>query len=201
MKNFQNILVLTLLFFLIACNKEGIVPIEPGPPTQPPIYVPVFEPGDTSKGAAYANKLTAFWRAEAFCKQSLFDSTKLYVAFFTYTKDGSTRETGGFAYFSKNSLGNYTITTSTSGIDQLPLGIVSATYNTWSSDGDVSEDFYKVDSTDQKNGLTINKIDLVNKRVEGAFHVSYNLQEPRLNPQNPKKVTFSEGRFWATIRD
>lgn len=74
-------------------------------------------------------------------------------------------------------------------------------YSTWSSDGDVSEDLYLIDSTDLQNGLVINKIDLLNKRVEGTFHISYNLQEPRINPVNHKKVTFSAGRFWATIRD
>jgi hypothetical protein len=58
-----------------------------------------------------------------------------------------------------------------------------------------------MDSTDQKNSLVISQIDLANKRVEGTFHATCNLQEPRINALNSKKVTFSVGHFWATIRD
>jgi hypothetical protein len=98
-----------------------------------------------------------------------------------------------------NGLGKYAFHTDVH--TPAPLGTVFTSYGTFSSDGDVSEDYYLVDSTDLKNGLVITRIDLPNKRLEGSFHVSYNLQEPQLNQLNPKKVTFSEGHFWATIRD
>ncbi|MBK6995054.1 MAG: hypothetical protein IPH31_09025 [Lewinellaceae bacterium] len=200
MKNVPFVLLLTLLA-LVSCQKEPI-PKDPSPPIpDPPIYVPIFEPGDTSKGAAYANKLTALWSAETFCRVAYLDSTKLSVIFFTYTNNWSRRESLHFAYPLKNGPRTYEFTTATTGIDQLPQGEVSAGYTTYTSDGDVVEDGYRVDTTDVKNTLVITKIDLANKRVEGNFHVSFNIREPRLNPANPKKVTFSEGRFWADIRE
>lgn len=200
MKNIQKILFLALISLAIACNKEEPVPVAPTPPVQPPVYVPIYEPGDTSKGAAYANKLTAFWRAEVYCKTAYLDTSKIGIVFYTYAKDGSLREILVLGAVPKqNGQGSYTFHTNP--LTPAPAGTVSTSYGTFSSDGDVAEDYYRVDSTDQKNGLTITRIDLFNKRVEGTFDVSYNLQEPRRNPQNPLKVTFSEGRFWATIRD
>jgi|GEM_PF-3726011 len=74
-------------------------------------------------------------------------------------------------------------------------------YGTYTSDGDVVEDVYRADSTDSKKTLIITHLDLNNKRVEGTFHVSFLIKEPRINAANPRKVTFSGGRFWAVIRD
>ncbi|MFN0214136.1 MAG: hypothetical protein ACKVT2_07755 [Saprospiraceae bacterium] len=199
MKHLDFILLFTLMVILAACKKEEPSPIDPIVPDPPPIYVPIFEPGDTSFGAAYSNKLTASWRAGTYCKKSFSDSTKLNIHFFTYASDGSRRESLGFGPFSKNNVGTYKFKSSTTG--SLPFYEVIISYGTWISDGDVLQDNYLVDSTDLKNRLVITKIDLANKRVEGTFHASYNIQEPRSNPFNPKKVTFSEGRFWATIRD
>ncbi|MFN0214135.1 MAG: hypothetical protein ACKVT2_07750 [Saprospiraceae bacterium] len=201
MKHIDFILLFTLMVILAACKKEEPSPIDPIVPDPPPIYVPIFEPGDTSFGAAYANKLTALWSANTYCKKSIFDPNKLSIIFFTYTSDGSQRESLGFSYFSKTTIDYYNFTTALTGINNLPHGETFTSYGTWISDGDVLQDYYLVDSTDIKNRLVITKIDLANKRVEGTFHASYNIQEPHSNPLNPKKVTFSEGRFWATIRD
>ncbi|MBP6810757.1 MAG: hypothetical protein KA138_04530 [Saprospiraceae bacterium] len=199
MKNVPFVLLLTLLA-LVSCQKEPI-PKDPSPPIpDPPIYVPIFEPGDTSKGAAYANKLTALWSAGTYCKRSIYDSTKLLLTLFTYTPVGSRRESLSLSLFSSQNPGVYKLLPS--GNSLIPsIEEVLTAYGTWSSDGDVVEDGYRVDTTDVKNTLVITKIDLANKRVEGNFHVSYNIREPRINPANPKKVTFSEGRFWADIRE
>lgn len=198
MKNIHLHLLFTLLILANACKKEDPDP-EPPTPTEPPIYVPIFEPGDTSMGAANANKLTAVWSGDTYCKKSFSDSTKLILNFYTYTSDGSRRESIGLAPFSKTNIGEYKLTPFTT--NDLPANKVIGSYARWSSDGDVLEDSYQLDSTDLKNRFVVTKIDLVNKRVEGLFHASYNIREPRINPANPKKVTFSEGRFWATIRD
>jgi hypothetical protein len=201
MKNSQFLLLLLISTIAAACKKEAVISDDPIIPPPTPIYVPIFESGDTTKGAAYASKLTEAWSSDTYCKMSFSDSTKLSIIFFTYDQEGSRRESLSFAYFSKINTGIYRFSTAKTGINNLPLGEVSTTYGTWSSDGDVTEDYYLMDSTDQKNSLEITKIDLANKRVEGTFHASYNLQEPRINPLNPKKVTFSVGHFWATIRD
>jgi len=145
-----------------------------------------------------ANKLTASWSASVFCKTAFLDSTRLGITLYTFKSDGSLRESIGLGAVSKNAVGLYGFA---SDIFYIHPNEVFTSYGTWTSDGDVSEDYYRMDSTDIKNSLVITKIDLANKRVEGTFHASYNLQEPRFNPLNPKKVTFSEGRFWATIRD
>ncbi len=199
MKNIKFLLFFTLITLVFACRKEAISPNEPITPIEPHIYVPIYQPGDTSMGAAYANKLTAFWRADTYCKKSFSDSTKLILHFYTYTADGSRRESVGFGPLSKNGIGTYKLRINATNI-VLP-NEASSTYATWSSDGDVLEDYYQIDSTDIKNKLVITKLDLPNKRIEGTFHVSYNIEEPRWSARNPKKVTFSEGRFWAAIRD
>ena len=199
MANIKLLLFFILIVIIAACKKEEPNPTEQITPPDPPIYVPIFEPGDTSKGAARANKLTASWSADTYCKMSFSDSNKINIHFFTYTSDGSRRESLGFGPFLKNYLGVYNLASTTSG--NAPNGKVLTSYGTWTSDGDVTEDYYLLDSTELKNRLVITKIDLANKRVEGTFHATFNIQEPRSNPLNPKKVTFSEGRFWAIIRD
>jgi hypothetical protein len=190
-------LVLILTIALFSCKKE--TPEEPV--VIPPTKVPIFEPGDTTFGAAYAEKNNYAWAANTYCKHSIFDSTRLSILFRTYTPNGSVRETFGFSYFSKGHSGVYQFSTARTGIEFLPDGWLNASYSTWSSDGDVFEDHYWSDSTDASNHLTITHIDLVNKRIEGRFHAAFDLQPPRRNPANPLKATFANGRFWAVIRD
>lgn len=201
MKRTHLLFLLAILILANACKKEDPDPEPPTPtPTEPPVYVPIFEPGDTSKGAAYSNKLTAVWRASVFCKSAFLDSTKLAIQLFTYTSNGSLREQLVLSAVPKiGGVGEYSFATDNH--SAVPANKVYTFCSTWTSDGDVTEDGYYVDSTDLKNQLIITKIDLANKRIEGKFHASYNIREPRINPANPKKVTFSEGRFWATIRD
>ncbi len=192
--------ILTILFW--RCEKESGFPdytSNPLPPT--PVYVPIYEPGDTSLGAACGLKATQQWRASVFCKSAFLDSSKISIKIFTYAKDGySIREFLTFNAISKKEgerqYSFYIDPYATPMNDQ-----VYSSYSIWTSDGDVLEDSYRLDTTDTHNKLIITKIDLPNKRVEGKFHVSYDIKEPRASPINPKEVTFSECRFWATIRD
>lgn len=78
---------------------------------------------------------------------------------------------------------------------------VSPTYTTWTSDGDVTEDRYDLDTTATDNFFRIQTIDLANNRVEGTFTATFKIREPRINPANPKTVKFSEGKFWAVIQE
>jgi hypothetical protein len=198
MKNISRLFVFSLILIFFCCKKEYPIP-DPIIIPEPPVYVPIYAPGDTSMGAAYAQKLTASWKASVYCERSFFDATKLSIAFYTYASDGlSTRESIGLDAFPKNLPGTYKFTPQITGVKDLEPGEIFTGYSTWTSDGDVLQDLYLVDSTDIQNRLVITQIDLLNKRVEGTFHISYNLQEPRINP---KKVTFSVGRFWARIRD
>lgn len=186
---------------LLACNKDTGFPVETYPPwvDPPPPFVPIFEPGDTSKGAAYADKLTKKWSASVFCKATFTDTSTITLQFFTYTFEGATREHLIFARIPKQGgVGQYKIKNTNT---PSPLNLPSTVYTTWAYDGDVLEDGYRITEDDLDNYLTITKLDLTKKRVEGTFHVTYQIQEPRLNVANPKTVTFSSGRFWATIRD
>ena len=63
------------------------------------------------------------------------------------------------------------------------------------------EDKYVLDTTETNNHLTIKKLDLANRRIEGSFYAAFNIKEPRFNPKNPKRVVFSNGTFWGVIHD
>ena len=58
-----------------------------------------------------------------------------------------------------------------------------------------------LDTTEANNHLTIKKLDLANRRIEGSFYAAFNIKEPRFNPKNPKRVVFSNGTFWGVIHD
>ena len=186
----------------VACQKEKFTdPPPPPPPDTPSIYVPIYQPGDTSLGAAHAKKLTASWQAKAVCKiQSYFDTNYISVTLLTYSNNGAQRESFGFAFiprFENNKVyGLKKMTGST-----LIPNFVSPGYTTWTSDGDVFEDFYGLDTTATDNFFRVVSIDPVSNRMEGTFTATFKIEEPRRNPANPKTVKFSEGRFWAVIRN
>jgi hypothetical protein len=186
-------LILTIALF--SCKKE--TPEEPVAPQ--PLKAPVYEPGDTTFGAAYAEKGSHLWLGEVYCKTAFLDSTKLGIKLFAYSSQGFLREIVGLGAVDKNAPGSYRFHNNTLTVP--PPGFVLSSYSTVISDGDVLEDHYRTDSTDASNHLTITHIDLVNKRIEGRFHAAFDLQPPRRNPANPLKATFANGRFWALIRD
>lgn len=200
MKHFFLLLIVSSLFW--ACRKEKEPTADP-PIILPeiPVYVPIFQPGDTSSGAAYAKKLTATWRAQAISVVlNSFDTNYISIEFFTYNSKGEIRETFGFGpiprFEEPKTYGIKEMTKST-----LQPDFVSPSYGTWKSDGDVLEDIYDLDTTAQDNFFKVEKIDLANKRMEGSFTVTFNIEEPRNNPINPKTVKFSNGKFWAVIQD
>jgi hypothetical protein len=186
-------LILTIALF--SCKKE--TPEEPV--VIPPPKVPIFEPGDTTFGAAYAEKNAHNWIGAVYCRRAFLDSTKIGITVFTYTVQGFIREIFGLGAVAKDAPGYYSFFYDPLSVP--PPGQVFTSYGTTTSDGDVLEDYYWSDSTDASNHLTITHIDLVNKRIEGRFHAAFDLQPPRRNPANPLKATFANGRFWAVIRD
>ena len=195
------------LFFLLAfailssCKKEAVPdPLPPPPPDTPYVYVPIYQPGDTSMGAAYAKKLTANWKAESLCRiQSFFDTNYISIGFFTYNNYGELRESFGFDFIPRFG-GEYGYLLKKMNGNTLSQGFVSPTYGIWTSDGDVLQDYYELDTTAKDNRFTVVKLDLINKRMECTFTVTFKIKEPRTNPANPKTVKFSEGRAWAYIQ-
>lgn len=192
--------VLVALAPFVACRKEKIVD-PPPPPDTTTVYVPIYQPGDTTMGAGYAKKLTANWKAEAICAvQSFFDTNYISIGFFTYSNNGEVREAFGFSFIPRFE-GSKTYGLKKMTGSSLKPGYVSPTYGTWKYDGDVTEDIYRLDTTATDNFFRVGVIDHVNKRVEGTFTATFLIEEPRTNPANPKKVKFSDGKFWAVIQN
>ena len=121
------------------------------------------------------------------------------MVFFTYNNYAELRESFGFAVIPE--LGGE----KEYKIKKRPLNLpepeyVSTSYAIWTSDGDVLQDYYELDTTAKDNRFTVEKLDLINKRIECTFTVTFKIKEPRTNPANPKTVKFSEGRAWAYIQ-
>lgn len=194
--------LLAIISIMPACQKEKATdPEPPVPPDTNTVYVPIFQPGDTTQGAAYANKLTAVWKAESICTvQTFFDPNYMAVTFLTYANSGAQRESFGFSFIPRFAAGKVYGLKKMVG-SALSQGFVSPTYATWTSDGDVIEDWYELDTTANDNSLYIKAINPLTNRVEGTFTASFNIVEPRRNPANPLKVKFSEGRFWAVVQE
>ena len=194
--------LLIIISFIPACQKEKVTdPDPPIPPDTNTVYVPIYQSGDTTFGAAYAKKLTAYWKAEVVCTtMTFFDTNLVSVAFLTYSNSGAQRESFGFGGIPKFSLGEYVLYDVNSNVDW-QIGKVPVSYTTWKSDGDVFDDVYDLDTTAYDNSLKIIKMDNSSNQIEGIFTVNFKIREPRRNPVNPKKVKFSEGRFWALIQE
>lgn len=191
-------LLAIILLGLFACQKEA-PPTEPPPPPPPPTeYVPIFAPCDTSDGVATANKLTAAWKAGVSCRSVIFSGEKLWVIeMLTCSEGGSLREhfaIGGIP--DSDPIQRYSMDNFTSSIIE---GAVDPSYTTLADDGDLVEDFYRMDTTTTEDFLEIELWDTVNKRAEGRFSVSFYIKEPRANPKNPKKVRFTSGKFWVRL--
>jgi hypothetical protein len=194
-KFFQIKILLAFCLLFTFCKKEEEVP-----PSPVPDYVQVHSACDTSYGHAIANKLTAGWKAGVSCR-SYWASGKKYwlVELTTCASDGSLRESlmiGGMPDY--HAVQTFQVEQPAVALSQ---GSVGAFYGTLADDGDVAEDYYKLDTTKTDNYFVIDKWDIVAKRAEGRFQVSFNIREPRRNLQNPKKVTFSSGKFWAKLPD
>ncbi len=188
---FINILFVFCLFSF-NCKKEEVTP------SHLPEFVPVFSPCDTSFGFAESNKLTANWNAGVNCRSYFVSGEKFWlVEFTTCSGDGSIRENFYFGRVpNANPIQLFQIHKTQNSI---PNGSVISGYSTFSSDGDVLEDFYYTDTLSSGNYLKIEEWNNLTKRVSGSFQVSFGIKEPRRNLQNPKKVTFSSGKFWARL--
>jgi hypothetical protein len=187
-------ILLVFCLFLCNCKKEEETPSLPNPG-----FVPVHSPCDTSYGYASANKLTAGWKAGVICRKTSASGENFWVLELRTcsTNDGSEREK---VYFGRipdaNPVQLFQIHKTQNSI---PNGTVTSGYSTFASDGDVLEDFYYTDTLLSTNYLRIETWDSLTKRVSGSFQVSFGIKEPRRNLQNPKKVTFSSGKFWAKL--
>jgi hypothetical protein len=196
MKNISAIS--SIIFFsvlLCACKKDA--PITP----QEEEHIPIYTPCDTTQGVATAYKATRAWKSGATCRSYWSLGKKYWLIELTTctSTNGFMRENlifGGMPDDSPQQEFNISLPASI-----LPEGAIGAPYGTLSDDGDVLEDYYNIDTSATDNYFTVDIWDTVNKRAEGRFYVTFLIDEPRLNPKNPKKVTFSAGHFWVKIPD
>jgi hypothetical protein len=195
------IFFISFLFILSACKKDEAPEPTPIPVDPPSVYVPIYQPGDTSMGAAYAKKLTASWKATSLCRVlSFFDTNYISIIFLTYNNFGEHRESFSFGFIPRFE-GEKIYSLKHMASSTLQSGNVSPTYGTWTSDGDVLQDYYEIDTTAFDNHFTVTKLDLANKRIECTFTATFKIVEPRVYAANPKTVKFSNGWAWAYIRD
>ena len=199
MKYFHILFIASIT--LLACHKEKIAPgpVDPTNPTPGNTDIPIYQPGDTSMGAAYAKKLTADWTARVVCSiHYAFDSNYIAISFLTYDQ-GALKETFNMLYIPRSGEGKTFALKKMPG-NMLVPGFVSPGYNTWTFGGDVPEDNYYLDTDATDNFVKIEKIDLVNMRIEGTFTATFKTDYPQANKQNPLSVKFSAGKFWAVIQ-
>ena len=195
-------ILLGFALLTLACHKDTpstdpIINPPPPSPTQTE-YIPIYNACDTSVGKAYALKSTKRWLAGALCRSYKSNGEDSWlVELTTCSSEGYIREFMGFGPIPDNNpVKKYMVRKVSSSTVK---GAVNSSYSTLSQDGDVLEDYYYPDTTDVENFVEIVRWDTLNKQAEGRFHISFNIKEPRWNPINPHKVTFSSGRFWLKL--
>jgi hypothetical protein len=198
----KNIAILAALFLglLISCQKQAPELGPTLPPLPPPSEpFPIYLPCDTSMGVATAKKLTGNWKAGVICRKVQSAGKDYWVFELTTCTVGNTmRELLGFAGVPDSSPAQKFPLKKITG-SNFEEGWIDPTYATVSDDGDVLEDYYWPDTTVSSIYFQIDLWDKVNKRAEGSFSIVLNIQEPRVNPVNPKRATFTSGKFWVTL--
>lgn len=165
--------------------------------------VPIFRPADTTQGAITALKQGKVWKAGGYAVLQGFKghSEKVWsIGFGTVTNDGKIRRESFLCRVPLDGL-----------YKKLPLHPVlrlsrrdtaHCFYGRLYEDGDVFGDSYDIDTIATDNFLYITKCDTVNKRMEGIFNASFRLaMPPATDPTNPLVLKFTQGKFWAVIRN
>lgn len=192
-----------LLTCTLGCQKETILnmfPVQtPDPLPIPQSAAPVFQPGDTSSGSAYAYKNQLLWRARASAFSYIKNNRKYWVAeLATVAPDllslrevvafeGLPDDCVGKMFFPKPSFNNNSQD-------------ASAGYVRLYADGDVIIDFYTIDTTALDNFVRIDRIDRGRKYISGSYRLTFRLMPPRFDPYNPLQIKFTSGRFRAKYK-
>ncbi|GJM32043.1 MAG: hypothetical protein DHS20C18_10440 [Saprospiraceae bacterium] len=161
--------------------------------------IQVYFPGPMTYGKIMATKGDKEWLASGLALRRT-DRPDEYIGIHgsTYSEEGFWREDFLF-YKVPISEGEYPIKGNNPEYD----GFVSAHYAILADDGDILEDIYVPDDDRSDNWLTITEIDTVINMAKGMFNVSFILSNPdeKINPQNPDRITFSNGEFEVQIRE
>jgi hypothetical protein len=191
MKNY--IILIAALCSFYSCEEEKVE-----------IFVPIFLPGLQTDGKAAAFKNQKKWEASAYGKKEDWSVGTISLIITTYEdKEGLIlREMLSFDEIPLKK-GSYPLDYTTQ--EDFNDGEVGAFYGTLEDDGDVAEDFYKLDKTAKDNLLEVTTVDTIAKQISGKFTVSF-IKQPSVNPDRPKtlnpdRVKFSNGTFNVKILD
>ena len=157
-----------LLLLISSCKKETLE---------------VFNKGSQSSGYMKAKRAGFKWEASGFARASLVKANSIVIEGYTYSELNEYRENVPFHPIPAKK-GKYIIDEKT----------IHSAYHRIGADGDVFVAFYDVD-LEEDNYIEIEKIDLVNKTVEGNFCCHYKRIADDGSADFPDKVTFSKGCF------
>lgn len=187
----KNILILTAILIFAGCEEDNPEP-----------FVPIFMAGPQTDGKAAAFKNGHLWEASAYGKKEDWSEGTISIIITTYEDEEGLilREMLSFDEIPLQK-GMYLLDHTSQ--EDFNDGEVGASYGTLEDDGDVVEDFYKLDKTAKNNLLEVTFVDTVAGEMKGSFTASF-VKQPSVNPnrpntRNPDKVKFSEGTFTVKI--
>ena len=156
--------------------------------------IPIYQPGAMGLGGAEGKKNQWDWKASGFGGELVANGDTFYVlSLATFSEADELRERLVLSYM-PTATGTYSIAANHQN------QYVTASYVTLTDGGDITEDFYNLDKT-AVNEITINKIDTLEKIIEGVFTINMQIDDPanKINEINPDDVIFSNVAFSVTI--
>lgn len=154
---------------------------------------PIHFAGDQEYGWSIAIKNGLNFEASGYAKQDRDRPDDFFgLRFLTYTDWGAEREF--------MSVGELEYKTGRRQVvredDNLENGIPIGSYSTLSDDGDVLEDFYRIDSR-QDNWIEITVLDTINGEltISGSYSLHFKIDREKTNPLNPDHIRFLDGVF------
>ncbi|HRH67696.1 MAG TPA: hypothetical protein PLU53_15470 [Bacteroidia bacterium] len=189
------------LLWVLSC-KDDLPPVFQGEiPELGVDTVQTFLPCNRPEsGTASGIKISATWNATAECSSYEYLGKKYWtIELLTCSEFDEFREDVFFQRIpDSHPKGFYAFTAHAYPLSE---GYVKAGYARLASDGDVLDDYYYVDTLSANDYLIIDKWDTLHKQIEGRFRVSFNIRQPRNNPENPEKVKFWKGQFRLPLRE
>jgi hypothetical protein len=176
-----------LVILLGSCEKEEVT-----------VSTPIYFPGDQQYGWSMAKKNGLDFESSGLATRHLSMPNDFFaVHLHTFTDWEAWREHIAFGEL-RYVTGRYTVEQEDA--DQRN-GIPDGSYSTFSDDGDVLEDRYKLEDG-RDNWVEITAIDTINGEmtVSGIYNLHFLIEGNKKNPINPDRVNFTEGVFEVKFR-
>ncbi|MEL7222274.1 MAG: hypothetical protein AAGJ93_13200 [Bacteroidota bacterium] len=173
-------LITSFTLLLVNCEKEIEYPA-----------APIHFAGNQEFGWSIATKNGQPFEASSFALRNRDEPNTFFtINFISYTDWSAMRE----AIFIGELYDKVGLRQVVEQDDDLENGRPVATYSTRSDDGDVLEDFYKIDPR-QDNWIEITNIDTTSQvqTVSGRYNLHFKIYREKRNPLNPDHVRFTDG--------